>query len=131
SAERMRARFAELGLPLVDNSMRQVRVVAGASVYDNPAGLAPSFEITLGQAPIICLPGPPRELHAIFAAHLQQRITALRDARGTLVEHVARKIFRIFGRGESQIAHALEGLALGAGASLHFQVKFPETLVKL
>ena len=85
SAARMRERFTELGVPLVANATRQVRVVAGARVYDNPAGLAPGFEIALGQAQIICLPGPPPELQAIFSTHLEQRIVALRDARGNRV----------------------------------------------
>src|SRR5262249_17691723 len=38
----------------------------------------------------------------------------------------------VFGRGESQISQACRGLIDGvAGASIHYQVKFPETLVKL
>src|SRR5262249_26354619 len=37
-----------------------------------------------------------------------------------------------FGRGESQVSQACRGLVYGvAGASIHYQVKFPETLVKL
>jgi nicotinamide-nucleotide amidase len=127
----MKQRFAQLGLPLVDNAMRQVRSVQGARVYDNPTGLAPAFELRLEGATVICLPGPPRELCAIFDTHLRQRIAELRSERGDQIEHVARKIFRVFGRGESQIATALEGLSLGPGASLHYQVKFPEILVKL
>ena len=81
--------------------------------------------------PVICLPGVPRELHAIFDAHLEARLAELREARGA-VERIARRIYRVFGRGESQISQACRGLVDGvAGASIHYQVKFPETLVKL
>ncbi len=131
SAERMRTRFASAGIALVDNATRQVRCLQGSRVYDNPAGLAPAFEIQLGNALVICLPGPPRELHAIFDTHLRARVGELLQARGEESDHIARKIFRVFGRGESQIATALEGLRMEEGASLHYQVKFPETLVKL
>jgi len=114
------------------NMERQVRVPEGAQVYDNAVGLAPCFEVRVDRAQVICLPGPPRELRPIFEDHLVPRITALREARGEAVERIARRIYRVFGRGESQIAAMLEGLCDDVpGASLHFQVKFPECLVKV
>ncbi len=131
SAERMQKRYAGTGLPMGGNAKRQVRTPANARVYVNSAGLAPGFEVMLSGAAVIALPGPPRELKAIFSDHLQRRIVELRLARGEAVEHVARRILRVFGKGESHIATALGGLPLSDGASLHYQVKFPETLVKL
>ena len=48
------------------------------------------------------------------------------------VERLARRIYRVFGKGESQISQLCRGLVDDvAGASIHYQVKFPETLVKL
>ncbi|HEU4729701.1 MAG TPA: CinA family nicotinamide mononucleotide deamidase-related protein [Kofleriaceae bacterium] len=111
--------------------LRQVRVPAGARVYLNPAGLAPSFEIALRGVPVICLPGFPREIQAILEASLDRRFAELRDVSG-VTERIARRIYRVFGRGESQISQACRGLVDGVpGASIHYQVKFPETLVKL
>jgi nicotinamide-nucleotide amidase len=41
-------------------------------------------------------------------------------------------VYRIFGRAESQLSEALRGLVDGyEGASIHYQIKFPECLVKL
>lgn len=134
SQQRMVDRFGERArTPLME---RQVRVPAAARVYLNPGGLAPSFEATLRapdgrQVPVICLPGIPRELHAIYDTHLEARLRELREAEGN-VERIARRIYRVFGRGESQISQVCRGLVDGvAGASIHYQVKFPETLVKL
>ncbi|HET7501079.1 MAG TPA: nicotinamide-nucleotide amidohydrolase family protein, partial [Kofleriaceae bacterium] len=111
--------------------LRQVRVPAGARVYLNPAGLAPSFEIALHGVPVICLPGFPREIQAILEDSLDRRFVELREASG-VVERIARRIYRVFGRGESQISQACRGLIDDVpGASIHYQVKFPETLVKL
>ena len=109
--------------------LRQVRVPRGARVHPNPMGLAPGFEVAVKGVPVICLPGVPRELHAIWEAGLEAR---LRELRGDVGEQIARRIYRVFGRGESQISQACRGVVDGvAGASIHYQVKFPETLVKI
>lgn len=131
SAIRMRKKYERAGYRMVPNAERQVRAPEGALLYVNSAGAAPGFEVTLGSCAVIALPGPPRELKAIFGDHLRTRIGELRLARGEALEHVARRILRVFGKGESHIAAALEDLAMGQGGSLHYQVKFPETLVKL
>jgi nicotinamide-nucleotide amidase len=73
----------------------------------------------------------PREVHGIFAAAVGPRLRELRDARGN-VEHIARRIYRTFGKGESQVSQLCRGVVDGvAGASIHYQVKFHETLVKI
>jgi nicotinamide-nucleotide amidase len=126
----MESRFAGR-VAITPIQLRQVRVPASARVYSNPAGLAPSFEVSIGGVPVICLPGIPRELHAIYDAHLDARLRELCESAGD-VEHIARCIYRVFGKGESQISQLCRGLVDDvAGASIHYQVKFPETLVKL
>jgi nicotinamide-nucleotide amidase len=116
---------------IAEIQMRQVRVPQGARVHANPAGLAPAFEVVIRGVPVICLPGVPRELYAILDAGGERRLAELREQRGN-VERIARRIYRVFGRGESQISQACRGVVDGvAGASIHYQVKFPETLVKI
>ena len=111
--------------------LRQVRVPAGSRVFANPAGLAPGFEIPIAGVPVICLPGFPREIASILEAGLERRFVELREAAGE-VERIARRIYRVFGKGESQISQACRGMIDGIpGVSIHYQVKFPETLVKL
>ncbi len=131
SRARMEERFAQAHFRLTPNNLRQVRVVEGARVFANPVGLAPGFEVAVGGVPVICLPGVPRELHGIYDRWLGDRLVELREGAGE-VERIARRIYRVFGRGESHIGAALTGLTQGVeGASLHFQTKFPENLVKL
>ncbi|HEX3479316.1 MAG TPA: CinA family nicotinamide mononucleotide deamidase-related protein [Kofleriaceae bacterium] len=118
-------------IPVGAVQLRQVRVPAGARVHPNPAGLAPGFEVVLRGVPVLFLPGFPREIQAILEAGMDPRFAELREARGE-VERIARRIYRVFGRGESQISQACRGMIDGVpGASIHYQVKFPETLVKL
>ncbi len=128
----MEARYRAANFRLTPNNLKQVLVPQGARVLGNPVGLAPAFEVGIGGVPVVCMPGIPRELHAIFERSLRDRIVELREARGEKVERIARRIFRVFGKGESHIAAALAGVIDGVkGASLHYQVKFPETLVKV
>jgi nicotinamide-nucleotide amidase len=128
--QRMEHRFAGR-IEVTPIQLRQVRVPEGARVYVNPAGLAPSFEATIRGVPVICLPGIPRELYAIYDAHLEARFRELRESRGA-VERIARRIYRVFGKGESQISQLCRGIVDDMpGATIHYQVKFPETLVKL
>jgi len=109
--------------------LRQVRVPGGARVFASPLGLAPGFEVAISGVPVVCLPGFPREIAGIMDPGLATRLQELREARGN-VERIARRIYRVFGRGESQISQACRDIEL-AGASIHYQVKFPEVLVKV
>lgn len=134
---RLEERFAGR-LEVTPIQLRQVRVPAGARVHGNPAGLAPCFEVPIRGVPVICLPGFPREIHGIVEQALDRRLAELREARGA-VERIARRIYRAFGRGESQLSQACRGLLEGEGeagagaarATIHYQVKFPEVLIKL
>lgn len=131
SRRRMEERIAKLGMTPMPSHLRQVRVPAGARVLANPVGAAPGFEVSLEGTPVFCMPGVPREMKAIFAS-ASERIIALRESRGEHVERIARRTFRTFGAGESQVATALEGVMAGIeGGSLHYQVPFPEVLVKV
>ncbi len=130
--EAARARWeGRFGVTASELQLRQLRVPGGARVLTNPAGAAPGFEILIGKTPVVCLPGIPRELYSIYDGGLGARLAELREARGD-APRIARRIYRVFGRGESQISAACRGMIDDvAGASIHYQVKFPETLVKL
>lgn len=126
--QRMEAFFAGR-VAVTPVQLRQVRVPGGARVLASPLGLAPGFEVALSGVPVICLPGFPREIAGIMDPGLATRLQELRESRGD-IERIARRIYRVFGRGESQISQACRAVDLG-GASIHYQVKFPEVLVKL
>jgi nicotinamide-nucleotide amidase len=133
SRRRLEERFAGR-IEVTPIQLRQVRVPAGARVHGNPLGLAPCFELPIDGVPVICLPGFPREIHGIVEHSLERRFAELREGHGA-VERIARRIYRVFGRGESQISQACRGLldaaAAAPRATIHYQVKFPEVLVKL
>jgi nicotinamide-nucleotide amidase len=67
-------------------------------------------------------------MKALWQDHAEARVRQL--SQGAL--RLATRIYRVFGAGESHIDHRLAGLTSGhSGATIHFQVTYPETLVKL
>jgi nicotinamide-nucleotide amidase len=125
--ERMRARFAERNFTLTPNNLRQVRIPQGSTVLANRKGLAPGFLVKFtGGADLYCLPGVPREMKPMFEEEVAPRI-AHRLGSGL---KLARRTWRVTGKGESHVDHALAGLMEGVeGATLHFRISYPENLV--
>jgi nicotinamide-nucleotide amidase len=124
--ERMTVRFNERGFAITPNNLRQVRVPAGAEVLENRVGLAPGFLVRLGQADLFFMPGVPREMKPIFEHLVAPKVMAI-VASGT---KTAKRTWRVAGKGESHVDHALRGLLDGVpDATLHFRIAYPENLV--
>lgn len=123
---RLRERFLARGVRLTDSLLRQTRVPSGATVLPNEHGLAPGFVVVVDGAEVACMPGVPREMKPMFDAHLAPRVLA-RCGSATVAR---RRVWRVAGMGESHVDTALAGLLDGIdGATLHFRLAFPETLV--
>lgn len=60
--------------PLNDALMKMATVPETAEVLQNPAGWAPCISVKYKQSTIMMMPGPPREMKAIFEAHIQPLI---------------------------------------------------------
>ena len=55
---------------LPPNLQRMATVPDTALVFVNPAGWAPAFMLPIGGTMIFAMPGPPREMEAIYESHL-------------------------------------------------------------
>jgi nicotinamide-nucleotide amidase len=62
---------------LTPGLLKMATVPVGAEVCANPAGWAPCTVVRAGEATIIILPGPPREMEAVFTLHVSERVAAL------------------------------------------------------
>ena len=130
SLEAMKERFSAHGFALTPNNLRQVRVPAGAQAFPNAAGIAPGFCVTWGGAEAYFLPGIPREMESIFAAHCMPKLVARMEAHGGA--KAAARTFHVYGMGESHIDHRLVGLTEGfPEATVHFRTAAPENHVKV
>jgi len=96
--ERIRARFTRRGMTMPEINRRQAMVPRGAVLLDNPNGTAPGLWIEHGDAAIVLLPGPPREMNPMFDGVVADRLAA----RGRGVPLV-RRVLRITGRAESDV----------------------------
>jgi nicotinamide-nucleotide amidase len=78
--EGLRRRFARRGYRMAKINERQAEVIEGAEILENTVGTAPGMWIE-GKACLVLLPGPPRELKAVFEAHVMQRACRLGGGR--------------------------------------------------
>lgn len=108
--ERLRARFAARGYggSMPESNRRQAMVPTGARVIENTRGSAPGLWLEDGDAVILLLPGPPRELNPMLTTLVDGPLRA-RCAGAPLV----RRVLKITGRIESQTDEALQPLYRG------------------
>src|SRR6202047_589649 len=75
-------RFRSFRRDMPEINVRQAMVPEGAEVLDNSRGTAPGLWMEQGERVIVLLPGPPREMRALFeeavAPRLARRSTGLR-----------------------------------------------------
>jgi nicotinamide-nucleotide amidase len=94
----IRARFGRRGFVMPERNRRQALVPRGAAVLANVNGTAPGLWIEGHDRIVVLLPGPPRELQAIFDTHVAPRLGDL--AHG---QRLRRRVIKITGRAESQV----------------------------
>lgn len=78
--EHVKQRLESYGISQMTKSQeKQAMVPEGALVITNPAGLAPGIIMAQGDKAIIMLPGPPKEMKALFAECSRLYINRLSD----------------------------------------------------
>ncbi len=137
--ERVRAqieqRYAARGMKMPTINARQAERPEGTELLDNRRGTAPGFRCITAGGQLVCLPGVPHEMKAMFERHVADRMSH----SGTRSVQVQ---LRTYGMTESAVAAALEPLGLeqaewAANAegkpavTVAYRASFPEILVKL
>ena len=92
------ARFASRALKMPAVNRKQALVPAGAEVLPNANGTAPGLLLQHDGKVVVLLPGPPRELTAIFEKLVEPR---LQQAAGQM--RIYRASLFIAGKGESHV----------------------------
>jgi nicotinamide-nucleotide amidase len=101
NAEVLRAieeRFARRKMKMPSINRRQARVPRGAVWLPNPNGTAPGLWIEHGERVLVLLPGPPREMQAMFEASVVPRLAGRTAAR-----RLRRRVIKTTGWPESQV----------------------------
>jgi nicotinamide-nucleotide amidase len=96
--------FLKVNRPMTDNNLKQAYVPKSALVLQNAMGTAPGFVLTLQNKTVACLPGPPREMSAMFDSSLAPHLERM---TGSIIFY---KMIRTYGIGESALETALMDL---------------------
>ena len=95
---RIENRFARVGRAMPENNLRQALVPEGADWLENKNGTAPGLWIEQDGILIILLPGPPRELEAMFEATCLPRLSRLGMAL-----FLRSRVYKVVGLPESEV----------------------------
>lgn len=96
----VRAWFDGRGVPMSATNLRQALLPRGAQRVRNRAGTAPAFLVEEAGRAVVALPGPPRELHVVWA----EEIVPWLHASGRTGAGLAERRFYLFGIPESLFA---------------------------
>ena len=95
---RIENRFARFGRTMSENNLRQTLVPEGAEWLENKNGTAPGLWIEQDGILIILLPGPPRELEAMFESACLPRLAGLVPP-----QCLRNRVYKAVGLAESEV----------------------------
>ena len=96
--ERIEQRFTRLGRPMPQTNLRQAMVPENGAWLANKQGTAPGLWLEHEGTTVILLPGPPRELEAVFEAECMSRLAPL-SSRAP----IKTRVYKIVGLPESEV----------------------------
>jgi len=122
--------FARRDRPMTPNNLKQADLPEGAALIPNPRGTAVGFHLDAGRCRLYSMPGVPREMEGMLED------TVLPDLLSRLPGDPPRvATLKLFGLGESDAGHRLDGLGgeLPAGVQLvvQYRATFPEIHIRL
>lgn len=119
-------RLTSRGLVVHDFQKQQCYFPKGATVLANPQGTANGFRLKTGAQEIVVLPGPPREIQAVWESGLLAWLEEL----GRDLDPMITKSWDTIGRGESTIAAEVEPVVAGKNLEIGYRVHHPYVEVK-
>ncbi len=96
--QQIEARFARLGRAMSENNLRQAMVPEGAEWLENKNGTAPGIWLEKDEAIVVMLPGPPRELEAMFESACMPRLTRVAGQF-----RLRSRVYKVVGLPESEV----------------------------
>ena len=104
----LRRLFAKRGVRLAEVNLKQAWRIPSATAIPNPNGTAPGWWVDRPDGRVaVLLPGPPREMRAMWSEWVLPRLRERRMGDGRVV-----RTLRTYGIGESQVAEMLGDVML-------------------
>ena len=104
SMEALRDMFERRGNVMTENNIKQAYMPSRAVVFDNDRGTAPGFALEDDGKYIICIPGPPKEMEAMYQRRVKPFLEKMSE--GVLFF----RDIRMYGIGESAMETAVMDL---------------------
>lgn len=98
----VKEKYEKLNEPLTPYRIKMAKLPKGAKPLKNPIGTAPGVILEKGKAKIVCLPGVPKEMEAIFEDSLKEIIS--KDVTSKFLDIS----LNVFGVKESSIAPIID-----------------------
>lgn len=119
--------FEARGLPVSPNNRQQCFYPKGAHVLPNSAGTANGFEMAIPGLRIWVLPGPPKEIEAIWKDHIENSLIGLVPPE----DHLELHTWQCLGQGESWLAEKVEAALEGSQLAHGYRVHMPYVEIKI
>lgn len=128
SWQRIVKRLTDMNVVVAESNKRQCYFPKDATIITNPGGTANAFAMTLSRdTTLLCLPGPPAEIKAIWNAGAKDYLQALapKEDRLTLWH------WHCLGISESQLGEIVEDALQGSGYTTGYRPVIPYVDVKV
>ena len=95
--------FESRGTPMPQANIKQANLIPSARFIDNPNGTAPGWWTEKNGTHIICMPGPPTEMHPMWENEIEPNLRTLVNDEVTLTRNV-----KTIGMSESAIDEIMD-----------------------
>jgi len=125
---RIESRLRALGIPVAQSNRQQCDFPHGSVILPNPAGTASAFRLSVRGRQLIVLPGPPREIEAIW---LDQALDSLVASWIPQVRPLQLRTWQCLGKSEAALGELTESALRGSGLAVGYRAHRPFVEVKV
>ena len=120
-------RLDSVSAPHAESNKQQAFFPEGATIYQNNHGTASAFSISCGNALIVALPGPPKDIEGIWNDHLHAIISSMAPRERN---QIPRK-WRCLGVSESKLGELVEESLKGSEFLTGYRSHLPYIDIKI
>ncbi|MFC2069989.1 CinA family nicotinamide mononucleotide deamidase-related protein [Chloroflexota bacterium] len=113
----LRDRFSRMSMEMPISNIRQATIIPSAEPVSNVQGTAPGWWVERDGRILVAMPGPPRELHAIWEKEVRPRLQ--RSSASIILP----KTFKTYGLSEAAVGEMISSLLSSANPTLGIYAK--------
>jgi nicotinamide-nucleotide amidase len=123
----IKERLGSRAIEIRETQRQQCLYPKGSIVIENPEGTANAFQLKVGKVDVFVLPGPPREIEAVW----KNGIDAFLRDKARNIDKAVTYSWDTMGLGESDVSFMTENCLTGVDIEKGYRVHMPYVEVKL